>query len=71
MSDSPRPPEREPHPGAGAPFLGKPADDRPGRSCARCGAAVAWTVKVFCRNHASRFAGRVYCVACQRAFPAT
>ena len=31
--------------------------------------AVAWTVKVYCRNHESRFGGRVYCVACQRAFP--
>ena len=71
MSDATHARERR-DPGSGVPLraVGPPADPRPGRSCARCGTAVSWTVKVYCRNHVSRFGGRTYCVACQRAFPA-
>jgi hypothetical protein len=71
MSDAAQSRERQ-DPGSGAPMRaeGVPADSRPGRSCARCGAAVSWTVKVYCRNHEARFGGRTYCVGCQRAFPA-
>lgn len=70
MSDAPQPRERQdPGTGASVRAAGPPADSRPGRSCARCGTAVAWTVKVYCRNHEARFGGRTYCVTCQRAFP--
>jgi hypothetical protein len=41
-----------------------------GRHCATCGVIVHWRVEKFCLSQRLRFGGRIYCMGCQKAFPA-
>lgn len=40
-----------------------------GRRCADCRIIVHWRVEKFCLEKRQRFAGRIYCMRCQKAFP--
>jgi hypothetical protein len=40
-----------------------------GRRCVQCGVIVHWRIEKFCLQKRQRFGGRIYCMACQKAFP--
>jgi hypothetical protein len=41
-----------------------------GRRCAACGVVVHWRIEKFCLQHRQQFGGLIYCMGCQRSFPA-
>jgi hypothetical protein len=41
-----------------------------GQHCASCGIEVHWRIEKFCQSLPLRFGNRIYCLRCQKAFPA-
>ena len=41
-----------------------------GQHCASCGVEVHWRIEKFCQSLPLRFGNRIYCLRCQKAFPA-
>lgn len=41
-----------------------------GQHCASCGVIVHWRIEKFCQSLPLRFGGRIYCLRCQKSFPA-
>jgi hypothetical protein len=48
----------------------KAATGSKGRSCMNCGVEVSSGVAKFCLDQESRFSGLIFCMECQKAFPA-